>query len=111
MVLEGVRTLDEPQLVDRVGERLEAVVQLPPRERRAEAVVRADAEGEVLARLLAVEVELLGTLEAPRVTVARAVAEVDDGAGRDRDPVELDVDLRLAQEALHRGLDPEHLLA
>src|SRR5581483_11373280 len=64
-----------------------------------------------LARLLAVEVELLGTLEAPRVTVARAVAEVDDGAGRDRDPVELDVDLRLAQEALHRGLDPEHLLA
>src|SRR5581483_9211287 len=59
VVLERRRILRQPDLVDEVDERLEAVVQLAPGERRAEAVVRADAEREVPPRLVAVEVEVL----------------------------------------------------
>ena len=69
-----------------------------------------DPEGEVRRRLLAVEVDVGGALEAAVVAVGRREADVEDRAGRDRHAVQLDVDGGLAQQPLHRRLEAQHLL-
>ena len=56
-----------------------------PRERRAGTGVDAVAERDVLARVRAVELELVGALEAARVAVGGAVEHHHGRAGRDVD--------------------------
>ena len=70
----------------------------------------AGAEGDVAARLAAVQVDLLRAFELPLVAVAGGVADVQHGAGGNGDAVQLDVLGGGAEQALHRPLQAQHLL-
>ena len=74
------------QLRQPLEERLEQHFELEPRERRAEAEVRAGAEGEVPVRRAA-DVELVRPGEGARVAVRGAVEQADPVAPREPDPL------------------------
>src|SRR5437588_10317369 len=68
-----------------IEEAVEGDPTLGPSERRACAGVDAEAEAEVLAGIAPVDVELVGILEEPWVTVGRAREQEHAGAGGDVD--------------------------
>ena len=77
VVLEVVLARREPHLVDPLHQGLEAVVQLATRERRPQAVVNARPEREVRHRVLAVQVDIRGALEAALIAVGGGVTRAD----------------------------------
>ena len=79
-------------------------------ERRAGARVDAVTEGHVLARVDAVDPELVGVVEAARVAVGGAVHHHERGSGRELDAADGAPDARQPELALDRALESEHLL-
>ena len=100
----------EREAVEPREQRAERDVHLLARERRADAVVDAHAEGEVLGRVRARDVEAVGVGELRRVAVRGGEAQHADRAGRDLRALDLAV---LRADAPHvrggRG-EAQHLL-
>ena len=88
---EVVLAFGEPHVLEPVDSRGEAPGQLPPRERRAQAMVRARAKAHVRARLRPIEVDLVGIVERPFIAIGGSEADIDHGTVRNRDPAQLGV--------------------
>src|SRR5512145_1829759 len=69
---------------------------------RADAVVRAETEGDVIALVRPVQVEAIGIREATRVGIGRSEREGREVALRDAIPVQVDVAGDLPRDELHR---------
>src|SRR5262245_16789493 len=94
-----------PERREAVEKRIEGDLRLGPRQRRAQAVVNAHAEGHVVAQV-AVQAELIRVGESTRVAVGRAVKDPDHIALWDLDPRDLHRAGRGAEEYPHRTLIP-----
>src|SRR3546814_20837822 len=68
----------------------------------------AAAEGDMQARVVALDLELAGGFEPARIAVGGAVGDVQEGAGGDVDAADLRRLLRQAEVALDRAFDAPH---
>src|SRR3546814_18184347 len=71
----------------------------------------AAAEGDMQARVVALDLELAGGFEPARIAVGGAVGDVQEGAGGDVDAADLRRLLRQAEVALDRAFDAQAFLA
>ena len=96
-----------------LGEALEDLLQgdpaFEPRQRLTQAVMGAEAEGEMLAGIT-MDVEAVAVRVSAVVVVGRAEEEQHDAALGHRLPVYLCVSADVAGELLRRGLQTQHLL-
>ena len=112
MTKAPVRLGSSPRLKvgPQASERLEARLELDARQRRADADVDTAAEADVLHRVLARNVELVGTVEHARVAVRRTEEQGDLRSPRDRYAAEREVVRQHpALEQLQRRVEADHL--
>ena len=106
----AVVLLRQPDVAHPVEDALDADAGLGASQRTAGTGVDAAAEGDVLARVGAVEAELGRALEAPGVAVGRAVEQHHRRTGRDVDAADRRRPAGQAEVGLHRALDAQRLL-
>src|SRR3546814_6690247 len=70
----------------------------------------AAAEGDMQARVVALDLELAGGFEPARIAVGGAVGDVQEGAGGDVDAADLRRLIRQAEVALDRAFDAKAFL-
>src|SRR4051794_2308833 len=93
-----------------VQQHLERDLSLEPREAGTKAVVHAGSEGEMLAGILAGDVEAGGVGEDAGVPVRTADQYGDRLAWADRHTIDVDLGGRRAAGVLHRRIPAQHLL-
>ena len=94
VVAEVVFPFSEPHGINAIHQRLEGPVQLAAREGRAQTVVLARAECHMSAGVRSLQVDHIGIIKAPFITVGGGESDIDQAPRRDRDTTELDVLLR-----------------
>lgn len=101
--------IDELECPGAGGQGVEDDLSFEPRQRRAEAVVHAVAEGDVV-RVASGEVERVGVIHKPRVAVRRGESAHHALTLGELDPVDLEVAAGAADRHLDRAVEAEQFV-